>query len=79
MVFFSNWNRNITHRHTHTDTHTHTHTHTQNITFLLEVKIWFMLSFRRSRRNMFLRSTEVHNKEHILTYGYLCSLLAVPS
>ena len=29
--------------------------------------------------SVFLRSAKVVNKEHILTYGYSCNLLAVPS
>ena len=50
------------------------------IKYLLEAKIWFILSFRNSRRNIvFLRSPKVVNKEYILTDGYSCSLLAVPS
>ena len=67
MVFFSNWNKNITKK------------ILWNI--LLEAKIWLMLSFRNNRRNImcFLRSAEVVDKEYILTYGYSCSLLGVPS
>ena len=38
-----------------------------------------MLSFRNNRRNIVvLRLAKMVNKEYILTYGYSCSLLAVP-
>ena len=69
MVFFSNWNNKKVSQKTHKKTKS-----------LLEAKIWFMLSFRNSRRNtVFLRSAKVVNKEYILIYGYSCSLLAVSS
>ena len=69
MVFFSNWNNKKVSQKTHKKTKS-----------LLEAKIWFMLSFRNSRRNtVFLRSPKVVNKEYILIYGYSCSLLAVSS
>ena len=53
MIFFSNWNKNITKK---------------NIKSLLEAKIWFLLSSRNNRRNIvFLRSAKEVNKEYILT------------
>ena len=58
MVFFSNWNKNVTHTQTHTHTHTHTHTQKKNIKSLLEAKIWFMLSFRNNRRNIMCFSVQ---------------------
>ena len=73
VVFYSNWNKNNTHTHTHTHAYTH-----KNVKSLLVAKIWFMLSFRSNRRNrVFFRSEKVVNKEYILKYCYLCSLLAV--
>ena len=64
MVFFSNWNKNITKIDTRKS--------------LLEAKIWFMLSFRNSRRNV--RCFYIHHSwltkstfSHMVTCVAWCS------
>ena len=67
MVFFSNWNKNITKKIT--------------IKSWIQTKIWYILSFRNSRRNIVC----LYVHQNRLTKGefshmaYSCILLAVPS